>query len=117
MLQTLQAPTAQTNATNNTALPTEIASAIEQSFTNFAIFKKNFTESALGVFGSGWAWLTYNSTSKGLAIETTPNQDNPISSGLGYSGNTPLVVSHTQPQDSPVFYSYVSIALRGYFVS
>ncbi len=37
--------------------------------------------------------LTYNPTTKMLAVEPTPNQDNPLSSGLGYSGNTPLLVS------------------------
>jgi Fe-Mn family superoxide dismutase len=33
------------------------------------------------VFGSGWAWLSVNS-SGGLEISTTPNQDNPFMKGV-----------------------------------
>jgi superoxide dismutase len=40
---------------------------------------------------AGFAWLTYNATSKMLAVESTPNQDNPIMKGYGYSGNAPLL--------------------------
>lgn len=85
-------PTMMTNSTNNTMLPDDIAMAINMSFGNFSAFKKNMTETGLGVFGSGWAWLTYNPSTKMLAVEPTANQDNPISKGLGYSGNIPLLV-------------------------
>jgi len=34
---------------------------------------------ATGVFGSGWAWL--EQTPAGLEIETTANQDSPLSAG------------------------------------
>ena len=37
--------------------------------------------------------MTYNPKTKALAMEPTANQDNPLSSGLGYSGNMPLLVS------------------------
>lgn len=90
-------PTEMTNSTNNTMLPADIAESINNSFGNFSAFKKNMTETALGVFGSGWAWLTYNPKTKALAVEPTANQDNPLSSGLGYSGNTPLLVSPCLP--------------------
>ncbi len=50
---------------------------LEQSFGTFEGFQKKFKESALAVFGSGWAWLI----SDGKII-TTPNQDTPISQGL-----------------------------------
>jgi Fe-Mn family superoxide dismutase len=35
-----------------------------------------FSGKALGVFGSGWAWLQPD-----LSILTTPNQDNPLMTG------------------------------------
>ncbi|BDA46805.1 Superoxide dismutase [Mn] [Coccomyxa sp. Obi] len=89
--KTLMMPTAMTNSTNNTMLPEDIAKAIDASFGNFTAFSKNMTDTAMGVFGSGWAWLTYNPKTKALAVEPTANQDSPLSSGLGYSGNTPLV--------------------------
>ena len=40
---------------------------------------------------AGFAWLTMNTANKTLAIESTPNQDNPIMKGYGYSGNAPLL--------------------------
>jgi Fe-Mn family superoxide dismutase len=57
----------------------ELRKAIETHFASFAGFKEAFTKAALGQFGSGWAWLTLEG--KALKIESTPNQDNPISAG------------------------------------
>jgi len=51
----------------------ELAKAIEESFGNFSDFKTKFSESAMKVFGSGWAWLVL--TGPQLAIASTPNQD------------------------------------------
>ncbi len=55
-VQTLMMPTSMSNSTNNTMLPEDIAKAIDASFGNFTAFSKNMTDTALGVFGSGWAW-------------------------------------------------------------
>lgn len=40
-------------------------------------FKESFKNTALRVFGSGWAWLTVDDKGK-LFIASSPNQDNPI---------------------------------------
>jgi Fe-Mn family superoxide dismutase len=58
----------------------ELAKAIEGGFGNFAGFKAKFTEAAMKVFGSGWAWLVLDG--KEPKIESTPNQDSPISPSL-----------------------------------
>jgi superoxide dismutase, Fe-Mn family len=55
----------------------DLASAIDQTFQNFDSFKKQFSEAAAKVFGSGWAWLAFSPSGK-LEIITTPNQDNPL---------------------------------------
>jgi Fe-Mn family superoxide dismutase len=61
-----------------------LADAIKGTFGSFASFKEQFTKAAMGRFGSGWAWL---SADKGkLLIESTANQDSPIS-----EGRTPLL--------------------------
>lgn len=54
----------------------ELAERIEAKFGGYAQFVEQFTTEALGIFGSGWAWLMPD-----LAIVTTPNQDNPLMSG------------------------------------
>ena len=55
----------------------KIGDAIKSSFDSFANFKTKFSEKALSVFGSGWAWLIVNKDGK-LEIGTTANQDNPL---------------------------------------
>ena len=55
----------------------EVIKAIEKTFGSLDKFKEQFSQAALGRFGSGWAWLVSN---KGkLEITTTLNQDSPIS--------------------------------------
>lgn len=55
----------------------KIAEEIKKTFGNFENFKEQFTKIALGVFGSGWAWLVVNSEDK-LEIISTKNQDSPL---------------------------------------
>ena len=57
----------------------ELAAAIDKSFGSFTKFQDAFGAAALKVFGSGWAWLVLRDTA--LAIETSANQDTPISTG------------------------------------
>lgn len=58
----------------------EFAEKIKSSFESFEKFKEKFAAAGVSRFGSGWAWLTVDKTGK-LAIESTPNQDNPITEG------------------------------------
>jgi Fe-Mn family superoxide dismutase len=61
-------------------MPNELKEEIESSFGSVDSFKKEFSEKAAKVFGSGWAWVVKDSTK--LKIMTTPNQDCPISNGM-----------------------------------
>jgi Fe-Mn family superoxide dismutase len=56
-----------------------LAAAIERTFGDFAKFKEQFNAAGVGRFGSGWAWLVRDGN--GLAITSTPNQDNPLMDG------------------------------------
>ncbi len=57
-----------------------LAAAIGKAFGGFDKFKEQFAKACAGRFGSGWAWLLADK-SGGLSIESTPNQDTPISAG------------------------------------
>jgi superoxide dismutase, Fe-Mn family len=57
----------------------ELGTAINSAFGSFAEFKTKFSQAGATRFGSGWAWLLFSNGK--LAIDSTPNQDNPIMSG------------------------------------
>jgi Fe-Mn family superoxide dismutase len=57
----------------------EIAQVIANSFGGFDSFKDQMNKAGAGRFGSGWAWLV--EAGGKFAIESTANQDNPISDG------------------------------------
>jgi len=56
-----------------------LAAAIDRVFGGFAKLKEQFNAAAVGRFGSGWAWLLRDGN--GLAITSSPNQDNPLMDG------------------------------------
>ena len=56
-----------------------IADAINAAFGGFDKFKDEFKKAAVGRFGSGWAWVVDNGGT--IAIESAPNQDNPMMDG------------------------------------
>ena len=56
-----------------------LAAAIDRVFGGFAKLKEQFNAAGVGRFGSGWAWLLRDGN--GLAITSSPNQDNPIMDG------------------------------------
>lgn len=55
----------------------ELARALTEKYGSFQGFVDAFNTKALGVFGSGWAWLQPD-----MEIITTANQDTPIMQGL-----------------------------------
>src|SRR5450432_2562260 len=55
----------------------DLGSAITSTFGSFEEFKTKFAAAGVGRFGSGWAWLVVKDGK--LAIDSTPNQDTPIS--------------------------------------
>ena len=54
----------------------KLANEIIKEFKSFDNFKKEFSENAIKIFGSGWCWLIFNDGR--LKIISTPNQDNPL---------------------------------------
>lgn len=58
----------------------ELAKKIDEAFGSFDKFKEEFSAKSAGRFGSGWCWLGVKPDGK-LAIDTTPNQDNPLMDG------------------------------------
>jgi Fe-Mn family superoxide dismutase len=66
---------------NNGTKPTgELSKAIEAKFGNYSAFQEQFTKAALGVFGSGRAWLSVDAK-KQVLVESTPNQESPLTVG------------------------------------
>ncbi len=57
-----------------------LAEKITSAFGDFETFKTKFTDAAVNVFGSGWAWLVQTPEGE-LAIKTTSNAATPITEG------------------------------------
>jgi superoxide dismutase, Fe-Mn family len=62
----------------------DLAQAIADAFGSFDDFKARMKDAGVNQFGSGWAWLVHDGS--GLAVVSTPNQDNPVT-----DGKTPLL--------------------------
>jgi Fe-Mn family superoxide dismutase len=63
----------------------KLADALVKNFGGLEDFKKQFTDTAIGTFGSGWAWLVKNADGS-LAITSTSNAATPLT-----TGQTPLL--------------------------
>jgi Fe-Mn family superoxide dismutase len=55
----------------------KLADAIKKTFGSFAQFKEDFSKTAVGTFGSGWAWLVQRADG-GLGLVSTSNAATPI---------------------------------------
>ena len=53
-----------------------LADAIGDTFGDADQLKAQVNDAGVKRFGSGWAWLVWDGT--GLAVKSTPNQDNPM---------------------------------------
>lgn len=69
----------------NSNKSTAFSNAIDANFGSFDQFKDKFNEAAKSRFGSGWVWLVKGLNGK-LYVYSTPNQDNPLMTKLGYKG-------------------------------
>ena len=56
----------------------ELAAAIDEFFGSFAAFQAHFNAAALGIQGSGWAFLAWDSIGKRLIIEQLYDQQSNI---------------------------------------
>lgn len=59
----------------------KLAEAIKRDFGSFEAFKKEFSAAAVGLFGSGWAWLAADKEGR-LHITKEANGGNPLRAGL-----------------------------------
>lgn len=63
----------------------DLRRAIDRDFGSFENFKEAFVDAGVGLFGSGWVWLSRDNDGK-LFITQGTNADNPLVTGL-----TPLL--------------------------
>lgn len=56
------------------------SAALGRSFGGRDKFEERLQAASLGVFGSGWAWLSVD-REKDLVLDTAPNQDSPLLAG------------------------------------
>jgi len=74
----------------NTQANTALIKEIEKKWGSVEGFKKAFEDAGKNRFGSGWVWLI--KTKKGLAISSTPNQDNPLMDVAEMNGKPLLAI-------------------------
>lgn len=55
--------------------------AIDRQYGSFDLFKKQFEDAGIKLFGSGWVWLSCNDNGE-LFITQGPNASNPLVEGL-----------------------------------
>ncbi len=63
----------------------QLVDLLDRDFGSMEAFKEIFLETAAGLFGSGWVWLSIDGSGS-LVLESFSNAGNPL-----LSGNTPLL--------------------------
>lgn len=71
--------------TENNAPTQKVLDKIQNAYGSFETFKEEFSTTASGRFGSGWAWLV-KTKSGDMKIYSTANQDSPY-----MKGDTPVL--------------------------
>ena len=61
-----------------------------ETFGSIEEFKKQFSQTAISHFGSGWAWLVKDDAAK-LKIYSLPNQDSPLMHPPHLNGHLPII--------------------------
>lgn len=59
----------------------DLRKKIDETYGSFDEFKKKFEEAGVGVFGSGWVWLSEDESGQ-LFLTATSNAGNPMTDGL-----------------------------------
>ena len=63
------------------SMPSDVVvAALDKQFGSIAEFEETFTQVALGLFGSGWVWVTKDRSGE-IAIQALENAENPLTSG------------------------------------
>ena len=65
----------------------KLADLIDASFGSFEEFYKQFSDAGNTAFGSGWAWLVYNTKKQTLVVEKTIGAGNPMTT----PGSVPIL--------------------------
>ncbi len=67
-----------------------LSEAITSAFGSLDAMKEAVNKAGAGRFGSGWAWVILGSDGA-LSVISTPNQDNPLMTGLAETTGTPIL--------------------------
>jgi Fe-Mn family superoxide dismutase len=67
-----------------------LSDGITSAFGSLDAMKEAVNKAGAGRFGSGWAWVILGADGT-LSVTSTPNQDNPLMTGLAETAGTPIL--------------------------
>lgn len=79
------------DSTSGSAPTGDLKVCIEETYGSMDGFKDEFAGAAKKVFGSGWAWLQVDPSTKKISITSTKNQENPLMAGIVAAPGTPIM--------------------------